>query len=76
MTKRIKNTVWYIYVISDLKGEETVGTFYKKELRKTNQKELRIETITKRKGAKIYVKWKGCSNPFIVGLIKNNSMNE
>ena len=30
-----------VYVISDLKGEEIVGTFYEKELQKTNQQELR-----------------------------------
>ena len=38
------------YVISDLKGEETVGTFYEKELQKTNQKEFRVEKLIKRKG--------------------------
>ena len=31
------------YVISDIKGEETVGTFYEKELKETNQKEFRVE---------------------------------
>ena len=31
------------YAISDLKGEEIVGTFYKKKLQKTNQKEFRVE---------------------------------
>ena len=30
-------------VISALKGEEIVGTFYKKELEKTNEKEFRTE---------------------------------
>ena len=29
-----KNTALWIYVISDLNGEEIVGTFYKKELQK------------------------------------------
>ena len=33
---KIKNTVPCTYVISDLKGEEIVGTFYEKELQKTN----------------------------------------
>ena len=28
--KKVKNTVPWTYVISDLKGEEIVGTFYKK----------------------------------------------
>ena len=35
--KKVKNTVLWTYFISDLKGEEIVGTFYKKELQKTNQ---------------------------------------
>ena len=37
---QVKNTVLLTYVISDCKGEEIVGTFYKKELQKINQKEL------------------------------------
>ena len=31
----------------------------KKNCRKTNQKEFRIEKILKTKGKKLYVKWKG-----------------
>ena len=46
-------------VISDCMGEEIVGTFYKKELQKANQKEFKVEKVIKRKGDKIYVKWKG-----------------
>ena len=30
--KKVKNTVPWTFVISDLNGEETVGTFYEKEL--------------------------------------------
>ena len=33
----MKNTIPWTYVISDLKGEEIVGTFYEKELKTTNQ---------------------------------------
>ena len=62
--KKVKNTVPWTYGIIDLKGEEIVGTFYKKELQKTNQKEFRIENVIKRKGEKLYVKWKGCNNLF------------
>ena len=32
----------WTYVISDVNGEEIVGTFYKKEFQKTNQKKLRV----------------------------------
>ena len=53
---RIKNTVPWTYVVNDLHGKEITGSFYEKELRKTNQKEFRIEQVLKRKGDKLYVK--------------------
>ena len=56
---KIKITVPWTYVISDLNGEEITGAFYEKELQKTNQEKLRIEKVIKRKGDKLYVKWKG-----------------
>ena len=59
---KIKNTVPWTYIINDLNGEEITGTFYGKELQKTNQKEFRIEKVIKRKGDKLYVKWKGYDN--------------
>ena len=49
---------------NDLNGEEVVGTFYEKELQKTNHKEFRIEKVIKRKSYKLYVKWKGYNNLF------------
>ena len=36
--KKIKNTKPWTYVISDLNGKEILGSFYEKELQKTNQK--------------------------------------
>ena len=62
--KEVKNTVSWIYVINDLNSEEVTGTFYEKELKKTNQEGLRIEKVIKGKGDKIYVKWKGYDNSF------------
>ena len=56
--KNVKNTVPWTYVISDFKGEEIVGTFYEKELQKTNQKKFRVEKVIKRKDNKLFVKWK------------------
>ena len=53
-----------IYYINDLNGEQIVGTFYAKELQKANQKEFRIEKAIKRKGDKLYFKWKEYSDPF------------
>ena len=55
----IKNTVPWTYAISDLNGKEITGSFYEKELQKTNKKEFRKEKVLKRKGDKLYVKWKG-----------------
>ena len=43
MIKKAKNTVPWKYVISDLNGEEILGTFYEKELQNTNQAESRME---------------------------------
>ena len=59
-----KNTVPWTYVISDLNGQEIICSFYEKELQKTNKKEFRIEKILKKKGNKLYVKWKGYNNSF------------
>ena len=54
----------WAYVISDLNGEEIVGTFYEKELQITKQTEFRVEIVTKKKDDKLYVKWKGYDNSF------------
>ena len=61
---KIKNTVPWTYVISDLNGEKIIRTFCEKELQKTNQKEFRIEKVLKKKSDKLYVKWKGYNNSF------------
>ena len=62
--KKVKNTVPWTYVISDLKGEEMFRTFYERELQKTNPKEFKVEKVIKRKDDKLYVKWKGYDNSF------------
>ena len=62
--KQVKNTFPWTYVINDLNGEEIIGTFYEKELQKINQEEFRIERVIRRKGDKLYVKWKGYDNSF------------
>ena len=41
--KKVKNTILRTYVINDLNGEEIKGTFYEKELQKTNQEKFRID---------------------------------
>ena len=62
--KKVKNTVPWTYVINDLNGEEIIGTFYEKKLQKTNHQGFRIEKVIKRKGDKLYVKWKGYDSSF------------
>ena len=52
----------WTYVMSDFKGKEIVGTFYEKELQKTNQKEFRVEKLIKGKADKVYAKWKVCNS--------------
>ena len=64
VTKKIKNTVPWTHVINDLNDEENIGTFYENELQGTKQNEFRIEKVIKRKGEKLYVKWKGYDNSF------------
>ena len=64
IVNKIKNTVPWTYTISDLNVEQIIGSFFEKELQKTNQKEFRIEKVLKRKGDQLYVKWKGYDNSF------------
>ena len=62
--KKVKNTVPWTYIINDLNGEEVIGTFYEKEMQKTNQQEFRIEKLIKRRVDKLYVKWKDFDSSF------------
>ena len=48
----------------DFNGEKSFGVFYEKELQKTNKTEFRGEKVTKKKGDKLYVKWKGYDRSF------------
>ena len=43
LVSKVKNTVPWTYAINDLNGEEIIGTFYEKELQKTNQQKFRKE---------------------------------
>ena len=67
---KIKNIVLWTYVISDLNGEDIDRTFYEQEFQKTSQKKLWIEKMMKRKGDKLFVKWKRYDSSLIVRLIK------
>ena len=79
MIKKVKNTVPWTYVIDNLNGEETAGMFYENKLEKTNKKEFRIKTATKRQGDILYVKWKefnNSSNSCIDKKKKRHNINE
>ena len=62
--KKLKNTVFWTYIISDLNGEKIAVRLYKKELQKANQKKIRVEKLIKRKSNILYAKWKGYDNSF------------
>ena len=74
--KKVKNTVPWKYVINVLNGEETIGTFYETNLQKTNQQEFRTEKVIKRKGDKLYVKWKGYGSSLNSCIDKNDLIKQ
>ena len=64
MIKKVKNTLPWAHLINDLNAEEIIGTFYDKEIQKTNQEEFRIENVIKKIGDKLYAKSKGYDSSF------------
>ena len=50
ISKKIKNTIPWTYVINDFNGKEIIGAFYENELQRTRQNEFRIEKVLKKKG--------------------------
>ena len=75
MTKEVKNTVPWTYVINDFNGEEIIGLFYDRELQKTNQQGLRIEKVIK-KEINYMSNGKDMIIHLIAGLIKKTKLNE
>ena len=55
VVSKIKNTDPWTNIINNLNGKKITGTFYEKELQKTNQKEFRTDKVIKTKGSKLYV---------------------
>ena len=70
IVSKIKNTIPWTYVSNNRNGEEITGTFYEKELQKTNKKEFRIEKVIKRKCDKLFLNGKDIIIHLIAGLIK------
>ena len=46
---KIKNTVPWTYVISDLNGEPIPGSFYEKRLQNTRREKFKIEKVIKKR---------------------------
>ena len=59
-------------MISDLNSEPITRRFYEKELQKSSQEKFRIEKVLKRKGDKLYVKWKGYDDLFYSWIYKKD----
>ena len=74
--KKLKNSVPWTYVISDLKGREILGTFCQGELQKDKSKKLRAEEVTKTKVDKLYVNGKGYDHSFNNWIDKEENINE
>ena len=45
---------------------------FKKRIAKNKSEEFRIEKVIKKKGDKLYAKWKGYDNPFNSWIDKND----
>ena len=54
----------------DLNGEKYIGTFYEQVQQKTKQNTFGIEKVIKKKGKKMYIKWKGYQNLFDSSISK------
>ena len=70
IVNEIKNTVPLTYTISDLNGEQIIGTFHEKESQEANSKEFRIEKVLKGKVIGCMLNGKCRIIILIVGLIE------
>ena len=66
--KTVKDTKPPTYTIQDLRGEPVIGSFYEKELQKSNQQTYRIEKVIRKRTrngeSESLVKWSGYGNEF------------
>ena len=68
--KKVKNTVSWTYLISDLNGGKIIETFYEKELQKAKQEEFWIEKELREKEISYMLNRTGMILHLITGLIK------
>ena len=76
-TRALKNKKEYVdnacmYVISDINGEQIVGTFYERDFQKTNEKDFRVGKVIKSEGNKLDLKWKDHISSFDSRIDKEN----
>ena len=71
VVNKIQNTVPWTYSINDLNGEKIKGSFYEKELQKTDQKEFKIEKVIKKKEMNNLLNGKVMIIVLTVGLIRS-----
>ena len=72
---KIKDTVPWTYIISEpilLLTNQQLENLHERELQKPSQEKFRIEKVLKRKGDKLYVKWKGYDNFFNSWIYKKD----
>ena len=62
--KKLKTQLHGHMLLVILMVKELLEHFMKKNWKKTNQQTFRMEKVIKRKGNKLYVKWKGFDNSF------------
>ena len=53
---KVKNTVPWTYVISEIYSEKIAGRFYEKQLQKSIQEKFKMEKVLQRKCDKLHVK--------------------
>ena len=70
MVKKVKNTVSWTYVPSDLENEEIVGTFCEKESKKQDKKSLELKKSLKEKARNLMPNESATIIVLTVGLIK------
>ena len=68
--KEVKNAVPWTYVINDFNGEESIGTFYEKELNKQISKYIGWKKLLKEKEINCMSSGKDMIIHLIAGLIK------
>ena len=67
--RKVKNKAPWKCVIIDLNRKDIVRTFFEKEMRKSSQKEFRIEKVIRRNGDGLCIKWKAMTTHLIAELI-------